>query len=181
LDEHELVHPTLDTFSEEQEELNQLGSGGQNQEKEEEGDGGGKPQQEEDRVAPMVMVKSSGGTNVSRKEGRSRAAEVVPLPLRTSQSQIKTSGVTEPIIPATTSTTASSPMKMVAHSLPSGQDRPRLATGQRRRNVSAIFSRLLEARRDYGILSLSGVLINPILPWTRRQKSPWVRPAYSPV
>jgi len=50
--------------------LNALGNGGQNQEKEEEGDGG-EPQQEEDRVAPMAMAKSSGGTNISNKEGRS--------------------------------------------------------------------------------------------------------------
>ena len=50
--------------------LDALGNGGQNQEKEEEGYGG-EPQQEEDRVAPMAMAKSSGGTNISNKEDRS--------------------------------------------------------------------------------------------------------------
>lgn len=86
------------------------------------------------------------------------------------QGQIRTRRATAPMVPAMSSTTAPSPMK-VAHVLPCGNGPSHLATGQRRGSLSTIFSRDLTAGPDH-VASLGGTLASRILPLPRSRESP---------
>ena len=82
------------------------------------------------------------------------------------QSRAKTRGGAIPLLIATTSSTTPSSMRVIANVLLSGKSRPRLATGQHRGSVSAIFSRDLAATQDH-VGRLNGTLVSDMLPWTR--------------